>query len=106
MTMHILQWPYNVDIHLLFCFYFDLHFTCSCFVHVHQHATLRNPCYDSSLIFYQCCIISWEGTQLFDFGGGGDYDPPTHICLSFMCSLHFGTPGTFFQSEDWYVFSF
>ena len=94
--MHILQWPYNVDIHLLFCFHFDLHFTCSCFVHVHQHATLRNPCYDSSLIFYQCCIISWEGTQLFDFGGGGEYDPPTHIFLSFMCSLHFGTPGTFF----------
>ena len=31
MTMHILQWPYNVDIHLLFCFHFDLHFTCSCF---------------------------------------------------------------------------
>ena len=27
--------------------------------------------------------------------GGGEYDPPTHICLSFMYSLHFGTPGTF-----------
>ena len=99
--MHILHWPYNVDIHLLFCFHYDLHFTCSCFVHVHQQATLRivvagNPCYDSSLILYQCCIISWEGTQLFfDFGGVVSMIP-THFCFSFMCSLHFGTPGTFF----------
>ena len=93
--MHILQWPYNVDIHLLFCFHFDLHFTCSCFVHVHQQATLRvavagNPCYDSSLIFTSAALYLGKVPNYFSISVGvvSMIPRPTFVLVScVLCIL-------------------
>ena len=97
MYRHIMQCPYNVDVHLL-SFHIDLHLTCSCFVLCAPTCLFMTA--SSKLLPVLHHIMHGMNPIVFrPCGSGGEHDPPTIISMHLIFLEHLTPSHTKFFSN-------